>query len=60
MKILLIVFIIFLVGCSSIDIEHEKGELPKVKIVGAEEYCTEKLKARVRADEFVITCTIRL
>jgi len=49
-----------LVGCSSIDIEHEKGELPKVKIVGAEEYCTEKLKARVRADEFIITCTIRL
>lgn len=53
--ILLILFSI----CSCVSIEHREGSLPKIKIHGAEDTCTEELKARVRSNQFTITCSIR-
>jgi len=58
MKLLSIFYTILLIGCA--EITHVDGELPKVKLVGAEEYCTEELRAKVEMDEFLITCTMRL
>jgi hypothetical protein len=57
MKILLIA-IVMLSGCSMIEITHEQGQLPDVDLVGAEKICTKKLKAKIKTNQFVVTCTI--
>lgn len=61
MRYLLIVGMILLnSGCGILDIEHRDGELPKVDIKGAEKYCTETLKARVKSGAITFTCEIKL
>lgn len=47
-------------GCSFLDIEHREGELPKVKVNGAEKVCTDKLRAKVRGDMLLFECKRKL
>lgn len=61
MKYLLFLAVVMQVqGCSFLDIEHREGELPKVKVNGAEKVCTDKLRAKVRGDMLLFECKRKL
>ena len=59
-NLLFLAVVILLQSCSVIGIEHREGNLPKIKINGAEEICTEKLKAEIKTDKFLIECRVKL
>ena len=47
-------------GCGIITVTHEDGNLPKVDILKGSEFCDEEFKAKVDADEFIISCHKKL
>ena len=61
MKALLIAVSIMVVcsGCTSIEIEHEHGELPDLKFPAIEDFCTHKARLREKHGGVVFTCEIK-
>lgn len=53
----LLILLIILQGCSTVEIHHEDGSMPKVEITT--EFC-DKLGAKARSDELTLTCTLNL
>lgn len=61
MKYLLFLAVVMQVqACSILDIEHREGELPKLKLNGAEKVCTEKLGAKLKSDMLLFECKVKL
>lgn len=52
--------ILMLVGCNTIIIVHEEGDLPKLDIDTGKEFCDKQFRAKVKEDELIITCSIKL
>ena len=53
----LLILLVFLQGCGSVEIHHEEGSLPKLEVES--EYC-DKVNAKVRSDSVMLTCTYRI
>lgn len=51
-----------LTGCSSIEIEHRNGTMPKIDIKSeiVDSICTKDFDADIKTDEFLITCEISI
>jgi hypothetical protein len=55
--------LLFLIsGCSSIDVVHQPGKMPKLdfKNETLDKICTKDFDADIKADSFVISCDIAL
>lgn len=61
MKALLIAVSIMVVcsGCTSIEVEHEHGELPDLKFPTVEKICTDKARLREKHGGVMFTCAIK-
>lgn len=57
-NLLLVVVVSQLISCSVLSIEHEKGDLPKIRVEGADKYCTDKFKTKIKRDQILIECRI--
>lgn len=53
----LLILLTFLQGCTAVEVRHEDGSMPKLDIKS--ELCDD-LKAKVRSDEFQLTCTLKI
>ena len=61
MKILLLAVSFWVVsGCTSINIEHEYGRLPEIKMADIEKFCTKKARIKDVRGGFVFECRIKL
>jgi hypothetical protein len=60
MKKLLPVTILLLTACSSASVVHHDGELPKIDIGVGKDFCDKQFVAKVRRDELIITCAIKI
>jgi hypothetical protein len=51
-----------LTGCSSIEIIHREGRMPKVEVESEfmDKLCTKDFDANIKTDQFIISCDIAL
>lgn len=60
MKQLLAVTILLLTACNSVSVVHREGELPKIDVGVGKDFCDKQFVAKVRRDELIITCAIKI
>lgn len=61
-SIILGLLLILLSGCSSIDVEHQHGKMPKISLESEtlDKICTKDFDADVKTDQFILSCDIAL
>ena len=55
--------LLFLItGCSSIDVQHRPGKMPKLSLESEtlDKICTKDFDADIKTDQFIISCDIAL
>ena len=61
-SILLFLFLSLSTGCTSIDVVHRPGKTPKLELQSKvlDNFCTKDFDADLKANQFVISCHIKI
>lgn len=61
-SLLVFIFLFMFTGCTSIEVIHREGRMPKVEMKSEffDKLCTKDFDAEVKTDQFIISCEIAI
>ena len=58
--LLLLIMISILSSCTTVEIQHNSGELPRLRFHTLEKYCDDDFDADIDVDSVMLTCSVKL